>query len=136
MEEKTVTEANEIDESCIFCNLESRAVFIENDYAVVIEDSFPVTKHHSLIIPKRHFKDYFDIQQTEQNAIHDLLKICRKLLSEKDTSITGFNVGINIGHDAGQTINHCHIHLIPRRNGDMENPKGGVRGVIPDKMHY
>ena len=130
------TASSNINNCCIFCNLASSKVVIENEQAVVIEDSFPVTKHHSLVIPKRHFKDYFDITQTEQNAIHDLLRICKKSLMEKDESITGFNVGINAGHDAGQTINHCHIHLIPRRNGDMENPKGGVRGVIPNKMHY
>jgi diadenosine tetraphosphate (Ap4A) HIT family hydrolase len=130
------TASNEKDNSCIFCNVKKSRVILENEYAIVIEDSFPVTKHHSLVIPKRHFKDYFDILQTEQNAIHDLLRIRRKSLLEKDESITGFNVGINAGNDAGQTINHCHIHLIPRRKGDMENPKGGVRGVIPDKMHY
>lgn len=128
--------ANEVDKSCVFCNLESHRVVLENEYAVVIEDSFPVTKHHSLVIPKRHFADFFDISKNELDAIHDLLKIRKKTLLENDKTITGFNLGINVGNDAGQTINHCHIHLIPRRKGDMINPKGGVRGVIPEKMHY
>lgn len=125
-----------INKDCIFCNLTNRKLLNENENAFIIEDYYPVTKYHSLIIPKRHFSDYFEITQKELSAIYDLLRIRKKEIVEMDKTVTGFNVGINVGEDAGQTINHCHIHLIPRRKGDIINPKGGVRGVIPDKMHY
>ena len=89
-----------------------------------------------MIIPKRHAKTYFDLGQAEVNAINELIHSEREKLEKSDPSISGFNVGINCGEDAGQTIFHCHIHLIPRRNGDVENPKGGVRHTIPGKGFY
>jgi len=89
-----------------------------------------------LLSPKRYVSDYFELHTPEQNAINQLVKEQKKLLQKKDKSITGFNVGVNIGEDAGQSIFHVHIHLIPRRSGDMQNPKGGVRGVIPNKQLY
>ena len=91
---------------------------------------------HSLIIPKRHFADYFDMTGEEHKALHHLVRIRRKQLLESDKTIQGFNVGVNSGEAAGQTVWHCHIHLIPRRKGDIKNPRGGVRGVIPPKMSY
>lgn len=128
---------NNKQENCIFCRLaSSKALILENDYAFVIVDKNPVTEGHSLIIPKRHFADYFDITANEQEAINDLIRVRRKQLLDIDNSIQGFNVGVNTGEVAGQTILHCHIHLIPRRVGDIENPRGGVRGVIPEKMGY
>lgn len=95
-----------------------------------------MTKGHTLIIPIRHFTDYFEITQDEIIAIHDITRVLKKMLVEEDNSIVGFNFGVNSGKAAGQTIDHIHFHLIPRRKGDVEDPTGGVRGVIPDKMKY
>jgi diadenosine tetraphosphate (Ap4A) HIT family hydrolase len=124
-------------EGCVFCERpKDREVFAENDHAYTIGDGYEVTVGHTLVIPKRHFEDYFDITWVEQKAIHDIVKIREKQLRDKDKTIGGFNVGVNAGKVAGQTIMHCHVHLIPRRDGDTENPRGGVRGVIPGKMSY
>lgn len=121
---------------CIFCEVESNAYIVENEYAYAIKDGYPVTKGHSLIISKRHVKDLFELSKIELSAMYDLLNIRRKQILEEDHLVEGFNVGVNCGEAAGQTIFHCHIHLIPRRKGDVDNPKGGVRGVIPHKMNY
>ncbi len=121
---------------CIFCELPSDRIVFENELAVVIRDGFPVTEGHSLIIPKRHVADYFELFQPELNAIHALMHETRSKLLEGDPGIDGFNSGINSGEAAGQTVFHCHVHLIPRRKGDVENPRGGVRGVIPGKQSY
>ena len=134
---RKVKEAYNIREKgCLFCEIESSRIISENSLAYVIKDGFPVTEGHSLIIPKRHAKTYFDLGQAEVNAINELIHSEREKLEKSDPSISGFNVGINCGEDAGQTIFHCHIHLIPRRNGDVENPKGGVRHTIPGKGFY
>lgn len=122
--------------SCVFCALEPSQVIAENDLAVAIRDIFPVTEHHTLIIPRRHVADYFDLTPEEHEAVHMLLASQRESIQKADNTVTGFNVGVNCGTDAGQTIFHVHVHLIPRRKGDMENPKGGVRGVIPAKQGY
>ena len=99
-------------------------------------DKFPVTEGHTLIITKRHISSYFDLTKEELNELSNIL-IEEKLLLEKfDNMIKGFNIGINQGSLAGQTIMHCHIHLIPRRKNDVANPTGGVRGVIPGKQNY
>ncbi len=122
---------------CVFCELsKGTSHVLENEYAFVIADKYPVTEGHSLVIPKRHFADYFSIAKVEKDAIDDLLQMRRKQLIESDCTIQGFNVGVNAGEVAGQTVFHCHIHLIPRRKGDVEDPQGGVRGVIPQKMSY
>ena len=124
---------------CLFCELQSgddRKIETENELCYAIRDGIPVTEHHTLVIPKRHVSGFFDLHQPEINAVHSLLDEMRKQIEELDDSVTGFNVGINSGEDAGQTIFHCHIHLIPRRKGDIENPRGGVRGVMPDKRIY
>ena len=121
---------------CIFCEIKERPVVDENALAFAIRDGFPVTSHHTLIIPKRHVEDYFDLHQPELNAIHQLLVTQKITLGEKDSSITGFNMGVNSGKAAGQTIFHCHVHLIPRRDGDASEPRGGVRHVIPGKGAY
>ena len=125
-----------IDTGCIFCDLPSERFVDENELAIAIRDGFPVTEHHTLIIPKRHVSDYFDLYQPERNAIQQLLERQRSKILELDATVTGFNIGNNIGEDAGQTIFHCHTHLIPRRPRDVENPRGGVRGVIPSKQEY
>jgi ATP adenylyltransferase len=101
-----------------------------------IRDAFPVTELHTLIIPKRHVADYFDLYQPERNAIDQMLQNQRKSILELDNSVTGFNVGANVGQSAGQTVFHVHVHLIPRRDGDVSEPRGGVRGVIPSKQRY
>jgi diadenosine tetraphosphate (Ap4A) HIT family hydrolase/5-methylcytosine-specific restriction endonuclease McrA len=126
-------------ESCLFCEIETTdrsRIILENELAYVIADGFPVTPGHSLIIPKRHTPDYFSLTQPEVNAINALLQERRAGLLEGDPKITGFNIGMNCGEDAGQTIFHCHVHLIPRRSGDVENPRGGVRHIIPGKGYY
>ena len=126
----------EREKGCLFCEIKKGRVIASNELCYAIRDDFPVTEHHTLIIPKRHVSDFFELHQPEINAVHSLLDEMKQWIEELDETITGFNVGINSGEDAGQTIFHCHIHLIPRRKGDMENPRGGVRGVIPDKRIY
>ena len=121
---------------CLFCEIPKERVIDENELAYVIEDGFPVTPKHALVIPKRHVASYFELHQPEINACNQLLEKTKESILATDSDVTGFNVGINVGEDAGQTIFHCHIHLIPRRKGDVEKPKGGVRGVIPGKQSY
>ncbi|MBW1965488.1 MAG: HIT domain-containing protein [Deltaproteobacteria bacterium] len=99
-------------------------------------DRYPVTEGHHLIVPKRHTEDWFTMSEKERHDTESLIRILKKRLTESDKTITGFNIGVNCGESAGQTIFHAHIHLIPRRYGDTPNPMGGVRGVIPDKMGY
>ncbi len=122
---------------CPFCykNIRERIVD-EYEGAVAIKDGYPVSDGHLLIIPKRHSADYFTLTEFEKRDTDRLIEICRKRISENDSSVTGFNIGMNSGVSAGQTIFHCHIHLIPRRDGDTPAPRGGVRGVIPEKMGY
>ena len=121
---------------CLFCNISESGSAHENKFAYASYDSYPVSKHHCLIIPKRHIKDFFELTNEELIACNDLIKIVKQEVQNKDKSIKGFNVGTNSGKIAGQSIMHCHIHLIPRREGDVENPQGGVRAVIPKKQHY
>ncbi len=92
--------------------------------------------HHCLIIPKRHVVDYFELSDDEIIACNNLIKIIKKEVLDKDKSVKAFNIGTNAGKIAGQSIMHCHIHLIPRRKGDVDNPQGGVRSVIPKNQHY
>ena len=121
---------------CLFCNSEESGCAHENELAYVSYDSYPVSEYHCLIIPKRHIKDYFDLSNEELIACNKLIKILKKEITNKDSSVKGFNLGTNIGKVSGQSILHCHFHLIPRREGDVENPQGGVRSVIPKKQHY
>lgn len=119
--------------TCIFCNA-GRSI-IENEYCFAIFDSSSVSKGHMLMIPKRHCETYFDLTDEEKKAIDDLLKKGKAQLDAKYAP-DGYNIGANCGASAGQTIFHCHVHLIPRYIGDAKNPKGGVRGVIPGKQRY
>lgn len=124
-------------DDCRFCYpLIKDKVVAEFGAVVAIRDGFPVSKYHHLIIPKRHCVDYFELTKEEREDSDSLIKILRKQILEKDVTVTGFNIGMNSGVSAGQTIFHCHIHLIPRRDNDTPKPRGGVRGVIPDKMAY
>jgi len=121
---------------CLFCNIKESGNVHENDFAFVSYDSYPVSKYHSLIIPKRHVIDYFDLSKEELIACDEPIKIIKNEIEVKDQSVKGFNLGTNIGKVSGQSILHCHFHLIPRRAGDVDNPQGGVRSVIPNKQHY
>lgn len=120
---------------CIFCNIDSARIVKENEKALAIFDIFPVNEGHMLIIPKKHYIDYFDISREDREFLWDLIEECKLYLDDKYDP-NGYNVGINCGVAAGQTVMHLHIHLIPRYLGDIENPRGGVRGVIPDKRIY
>ena len=121
---------------CLFCNINESGLAKENNLAYASYDTFPVSEGHCLIIPKRHVKDYFDLSNEEIIACNDLIKEIKNEIIKKDSSVKGFNIGSNAGKISGQSILHCHIHLIPRRNGDVQNPQGGVRSVIPSKQHY
>lgn len=121
---------------CIFCEPEKDRVFLSNELALALWDSFPVTPLHALIVPRRHAPDYFALTQEELLACDDLLRRVGAVLRERDAAIEGFNIGVNSGEVAGQTIFHCHFHLIPRRRGDVENPRGGVRHLMPGKGAY
>ena len=121
---------------CLFCDVKKSRRAHENDLAYASYDSYPVSEHHCLIIPKRHIKDYFELSNDELVACNDLIKIVKKEITNKDPLVKGFNLGTNIGIVSGQSILHCHFHLIPRREGDVDNPQGGVRSVIPNKQHY
>ena len=122
--------------NCVFCNLLPKEVINEYKNFFVIRDAYPVTPLHSLIITKRHVVSYFQCSKEELNEIPIILDTQKTELKILDDTITGFNIGMNIGEDAGQTIFHCHVHIIPRRKGDILNPRGGIRGVIPDKQNY
>ena len=121
---------------CLFCNIKEGGLAIENELAYASYDSYPVSEMHCLIIPKRHVIDYFDLTDEEVVACNKLIVGIKKEIEIKDPTVKGFNIGTNSGKIAGQSIMHCHIHLIPRREGDVENPQGGVRSVIPKKQHY
>ena len=121
---------------CIFCNKEKLNIVYEDDVFFVIRDSFPVTKDHTLIILNNHDKTFFDLRDKDILQLNNILKFQKESLMQNDNTITGFNIGINQGESAGQTVMHLHIHLIPRRKGDIADPRGGVRGVIPSKQKY
>jgi diadenosine tetraphosphate (Ap4A) HIT family hydrolase len=119
---------------CPFCNIE-REIILETEMSFAIYDGFPVNDGHALIIPKRHTANYFDLSLEEQKDCIELLNRVKGIVQEKYNP-SGFNVGININEAAGQTVPHVHIHLIPRYEGDVEEPRGGVRGVVPERKNY
>ena len=122
---------------CIFCDIikEKRHHIHENRLACSFFDSYPVNPGHVLIVPKRHVKDYFELTKEEKNEIDNEIIFLKSKLDD-EFHPDGYNIGINNGEAAGQTVFHLHVHLIPRYKHDVENPKGGVRGVIPDKQRY
>ena len=122
--------------NCIFCSKEKLNIIYEDDIFYVIRDVYPVTTDHTLIILNEHNKTYFDLRDKDIVQLNNIIKFQKDSLIGKDNSITGFNIGINQGETAGQTVMHLHIHLIPRRKGDIDDPRGGVRGVIPSKQKY
>jgi diadenosine tetraphosphate (Ap4A) HIT family hydrolase len=109
---------------------------LRDEIGYVVHDTSPATPLHCLVLPRRHVASYFDLTDAEMAALHRLLAAARSDILRRDPAVEGFNVGINVGEVAGQTIFHCHVHLIPRRLGDVPNPRGGVRAVIPGKAHY
>ena len=121
---------------CIFCNMESSRKIDKDDLFYVIRDGFPVTALHTLIIPNRHVETYFELTEAEVLALNSMINKHKQLIEEEDPTVSGFNIGMNCGVDAGQTVFHCHIHLIPRRKGDVEEPRGGIRHLIPGKGTY
>ena len=121
---------------CLFCEIPADRVIASNDLAYAIHDGFPVTPLHTLVIPKRHVETYFDLTEAEILACNRLLSGRREEILKSDPAVEAFNIGMNAGEVAGQTIFHCHIHLIPRRKGDVENPRGGIRHLIPGKGYY
>ena len=121
---------------CLFCTTKKEDIIEENEFAYATFDSYPISSKHCLIVPKRHIKDYFELNENEVTGCDQLIKIIKNQIEKDDKTVKGFNIGVNSGKVAGQSIMHCHIHLIPRREGDVENPQGGVRGIIPSKQHY
>jgi diadenosine tetraphosphate (Ap4A) HIT family hydrolase len=127
----------ERDVECPFCDEERVAgATVVREKVFAVEDLFPVTKGHLLIIPRRHTPDFFSMTKEEKECAFDLIDHLRLRIQSADPEIGGFNVGMNCGEVAGQTVMHAHIHLIPRRRGDTPDPSGGVRGVIPEKRKY
>jgi diadenosine tetraphosphate (Ap4A) HIT family hydrolase len=121
--------------SCPFCSLDDSIVALANAHALAINDGYPISPGHTLIIPKRHFASLFEATSTERDAMFNLLDLTHKRLVQ-EFNPDGFNIGINDGATAGQTVMHLHIHLIPRYVGDMPDPRGGVRWIFPDKAAY
>ena len=120
---------------CPFCTLPPERIIDSNNLALVIRDGYPVSPGHTLVIPKRHIGSWFEITQAEQQALLDLLEKAKAAL-ETEFKPDGYNIGINDGPNAGQTVPHLHMHLIPRYKGDQEDPRGGVRWIIPEKAKY
>ncbi len=121
---------------CIFCDIDLNRIINHYDHWIAIYDDYPVTELHTLIILKQHVESFLYINNEEIVSLNNFLKKLKFNLQFEDSSITGFNIGINDGISAGQTIMHCHVHLIPRRNRDVVNPRGGVRHIIPGKGFY
>ncbi|GAA4736934.1 hypothetical protein GCM10023229_14370 [Flavisolibacter ginsenosidimutans] len=124
------------EKDCIFCLIEKKRIVSENNLAFLVYDQYPVSDLHCLVIPKRHTADYFSISQPEINAVNRLVQDGREMILKRDKTVLGFNLGLNCGEAAGQTVMHTHLHLIPRREGDTPTVRGGVRNVIAGKGHY
>jgi len=122
-------------DECPFCNPDSERLWIENEIAIVLWDAFPVSKGHTLVVPKQHVDSLYELPAEHQAALWELVRDARLRLQD-EFEPCGFNIGLNDGAAAGQTIMHMHIHIIPRYTGDREDPRGGVRWVIPDKARY
>lgn len=123
------------DTLCPFCNVIDEEIILKNDLAFVRYDKFPVNKGHVLVIPYRHVSSYFNLTVEEGTALNDLTLEAKNLI-DNEHEPDGYNLGTNIGIAAGQTVMHVHTHLIPRYDNDVGDPRGGVRGVIPEKQKY
>jgi diadenosine tetraphosphate (Ap4A) HIT family hydrolase len=134
---REVRESYDVREAgCPFCKMAKKRVVAEQPLAYAVRDGYPVSELHTLVIPKRHVADYFDLGRPEENACRLLLEEMKADILKRDKSVEGFNIGWNCGEVAGQTVFHAHVHLIPRRKGDVENPRGGVRHIIDGKGEY
>jgi diadenosine tetraphosphate (Ap4A) HIT family hydrolase len=122
-------------DNCIFCKLRDERVIYECEHTKAFIDTYPASPGHTLIIPKRHFATYFEATEDEIEAIGKALKAAKKIL-DKEFSPDAYNIGVNNGEAAGQSVMHLHVHLIPRYKGDVEDPKGGVRWILKDKANY
>ena len=121
---------------CVFCEqFDKNRIVYEDDTWIAVYDSYPVSKGHTLLIPKRHCETFFDLNDVETGSLVATINVVKSVL-EANFKPNGFNIGANCGKSAGQTVMHCHIHLIPRYDGDVEDPRGGVRGCVPNKMKY
>ncbi len=120
---------------CPFCTLPPERIAQENELAVLIRDAYPVSPGHSLVIPRRHIGSWFEASEDERTAMLALLEAAKAMIDQEHRP-DGYNIGINDGPAAGQTVPHLHVHLIPRLKGDVPDPRGGVRWVIPDKAMY
>lgn len=126
-------------DNCIFCdidsNIEKERIIYQDSTWIAILDKYPVSEGHTLLIPKRHCETYFNLNYYELESLGVTIGVVKTILDSKYKP-NGYNIGVNCGEAAGQTVMHCHIHIIPRYDGDCENPRGGVRGVIPSRMDY
>lgn len=122
--------------NCPFCEMPDGRIIKQFDHFYIIRDAYPVSEHHTLIITDDHNATLDSMTSEQSLELVETIKVVKKHILEMDNSVTGFNIGINEGIDAGQTVMHFHCHVIPRRNGDNANPRGGVRGVIPNKQSY
>jgi len=120
---------------CPFCTLPEQRIIASNEHGIVIRDGYPVSEGHTLIIPRRHVGSFFEISERERSALLSLMEDAKHALDKAYTP-DGYNIGINDGTAAGQTVPHLHIHLIPRYSGDQQDPRGGVRWIFPDKADY
>lgn len=131
----------EIEKECPFCNIEETyymnkdKIIYEDSTWIAVLDGYPVSNGHTLLIPKRHCETFFDLNLVESDSLAATINIVKAILDARYKP-NGYNIGANCGEAAGQTVHHCHIHIIPRYTGDCENPRGGIRGCIPNKMSY
>jgi diadenosine tetraphosphate (Ap4A) HIT family hydrolase len=120
---------------CPFCCLETNRIRLESEFAVAFADAFPITHGHTLVIPRRHIECLFDLTEDEQAEVWRIVAQVRTILAT-ELQPDGFNIGLNDGTSAGQTVMHAHVHVIPRRHGDVADPRGGVRWIIPQNAAY
>lgn len=132
--EATQEKKRDPNDPCLFCK-DPRGVSIQHELAYSARDSYPASPGHTVVIPRRHVSSFFDLTPEEVAACMGLIKEEKKRIDE-EFNPDGYNIGVNVGSAAGQSILHVHIHIIPRYKGDVENPQGGVRHVIPKKAYY
>jgi diadenosine tetraphosphate (Ap4A) HIT family hydrolase len=136
-ERAVMRQTDALDPDCVFCHWIRRRQAVDNlGTMTAFDDGFPVTEGHLLIVPLRHTSDWLAMTEAEMRDSEALIRTLTAKIRARDVSVTGFNIGTNIGASAGQTVFHAHIHLIPRRDGDSKNPRGGIRGVIDGKRCY
>ena len=136
MTESTNTKKFDLNNPCIFCHPRKEEILAENEYAQIVADNSPVSDGHCLIVPRRHIKTFFEATKEENQAFFELIQKAREIILKQGHKPDGYNIGCNNDIAAGQSVFHLHIHVIPRYTGDVEQPKGGIRQVIPKKSAY